>query len=335
MSSSSSTTDHGLDLNLNLYALLSPSSGSEPRLIFLDDNAIQRFSSHDSKSPTNDPAELGPHSTAKEIATSYRKKALLFHPDKNPDLRAKEHYSLLHRIYQFLSESSLRSEYDKLILARKQQVQLDSAVDSRIKAMKEKLEQMEREAHNRWKNKSAPPPPSIDLDKLRRENQEYLRSELQNLTSSQFSQSNDTLSDHDSIRTVLIKWGKHRPDFQSKTTNIPPILLAPNESFLKQMLSKFGEFEFFQFSDINKRASVVFLDPTSAQNAHKNLLSHTPWHIKWSGANDSNIKSSTDPNMNNNIHNDNNNYYPSGINNLEEYEIFTFNRMEHILSQSI
>jgi hypothetical protein len=58
---------------------------------------------------------LGLESTSgiAEIKRSYRKLAFKYHPDKNPDLKAKEFFQLLTEAYTTLSDQSKRKKYDK------------------------------------------------------------------------------------------------------------------------------------------------------------------------------------------------------------------------------
>jgi curved DNA-binding protein CbpA len=51
--------------------------------------------------------------SASEIKKAYYKKALLVHPDKNPDASAKEEFQMLSRAYEILSDSNQRAQYDK------------------------------------------------------------------------------------------------------------------------------------------------------------------------------------------------------------------------------
>ncbi|MCC6370946.1 MAG: J domain-containing protein, partial [Bacteroidia bacterium] len=55
---------------------------------------------------------LGIHTSASslEIKVAFRKLAMLYHPDKNPE--AKEHFSSILKAYETLSDPTLRSTYD-------------------------------------------------------------------------------------------------------------------------------------------------------------------------------------------------------------------------------
>ena len=58
--------------------------------------------------------EVSQTSTADEIKRSYRRLALEFHPDKNPDNpEAEEKFKELARAYETLSDPDRRARYDR------------------------------------------------------------------------------------------------------------------------------------------------------------------------------------------------------------------------------
>jgi DnaJ-class molecular chaperone len=48
-----------------------------------------------------------------KIKSAYRKKASLFHPDKNPSPDASEKFQEIHEAYELLSDSMRRRDYDE------------------------------------------------------------------------------------------------------------------------------------------------------------------------------------------------------------------------------
>lgn len=56
---------------------------------------------------------VGPDATLEAIKTSYRKKASLFHPDRNPDVDAAQKFRAIQEAYELLSDPSRREIYDE------------------------------------------------------------------------------------------------------------------------------------------------------------------------------------------------------------------------------
>lgn len=89
-------------------------------------------------------AELGVPEGAseREIVSAYRKKALKFHPDKNPLAEAKHKFQLLTAIYAVLSDLKLREQYEKL---RKQKEAKDEGLNEDIRRFREQLRRAEEQ----------------------------------------------------------------------------------------------------------------------------------------------------------------------------------------------
>lgn len=59
-------------------------------------------------------AQLGvaPDASLDAIKASYRKKAALYHPDRNPDADAAQKFRAIQEAYELLSDSERRAAYD-------------------------------------------------------------------------------------------------------------------------------------------------------------------------------------------------------------------------------
>jgi curved DNA-binding protein CbpA len=57
--------------------------------------------------------EIAKTASLPEIKKAFREKALLFHPDHNPDPEAVEKFKAIQEAYDILSDPALRQEYDQ------------------------------------------------------------------------------------------------------------------------------------------------------------------------------------------------------------------------------
>jgi DnaJ family protein C protein 17 len=77
--------------------------------------------------------------TGPEIRSQYRRKALEFHPDKDPSPQAAEKFHTLSHIYEILNNPTLRLEYDRIRTARLAKERISNETSEQIKAFREKL----------------------------------------------------------------------------------------------------------------------------------------------------------------------------------------------------
>ncbi|NWS48572.1 DJC17 protein, partial [Probosciger aterrimus] len=90
---------------------------------------------------------VGEKASEKEVKKAYRQKALMCHPDKNPDNpRAAEIFHQLSQALAVLTDAAARAAYDKVRKAKKQAAERTQALDEKRKKVKLDLEAREREA---------------------------------------------------------------------------------------------------------------------------------------------------------------------------------------------
>lgn len=90
--------------------------------------------------------ELDSTSEENEIKRQYRRKALQYHPDKNPGEEAAKKFHLLSQIYEILSNDRLRSAYDKIRQIKVNKIEKLNLLSEQTRVFKEELERAEQES---------------------------------------------------------------------------------------------------------------------------------------------------------------------------------------------
>lgn len=86
-----------------------------------------------------------PEATDSEIKKAYRKKALIYHPDKNPDNpKANEVFQNLSKALEVLTDKEARSSYDKILKAKKERELKFRQLDAKRRKLKDSLEAREK-----------------------------------------------------------------------------------------------------------------------------------------------------------------------------------------------
>jgi DnaJ homolog subfamily C member 17 len=85
--------------------------------------------------------------TPRDIASSYRRQALRWHPDKNPgDANAKEMLARVFVAHETLADPERRVKYDDVVRARRARDIERAALDADRRRMRDDLERRERES---------------------------------------------------------------------------------------------------------------------------------------------------------------------------------------------
>ncbi|KAH3687269.1 hypothetical protein WICPIJ_001752, partial [Wickerhamomyces pijperi] len=156
--------------------------------------------------------ELPADCSENDIKKSYRKKALIYHPDKNPEVEAVEKFHLIKLALSILLDSESRLKYDTWIKSLQKQRQRTDELANERKRMFDQLQKSETNAEH-WNKRKATK--SNDhygggIERLREEGMS-LRRKLQQRRDGRFSVNkpssinNNNTEDH----SVLIKW-KHK-----------------------------------------------------------------------------------------------------------------------------
>ena len=89
--------------------------------------------------------EIDPSFEEREIKRQYRRKALQYHPDKNPSEEAAKKFHLLSQVYEILTDDKLRSNYDRIRQLKINKKERLKKLSEQTRAFKEELEKAERE----------------------------------------------------------------------------------------------------------------------------------------------------------------------------------------------
>lgn len=206
--------------------------------------------------------EVSPSASVDVIRRQYRRIALLYHPDKNPDPLAAQKFQLLSAAYLILSDDKTRHDYDEIRAYKLHQKQRLDALDEHTRNLKEQLLKAERastfNATDVYNNVSQ----ANVIEKLREDGSKRRR-QLQAKGGKNFGYVSykdiplETVNIF--LSTVVVQW-KHRPELEGKF----------NLDILKDIMSLFGDISLIQeTSPLGKyrAAKVEFVKSENAQDA--------------------------------------------------------------------
>ncbi|XP_053207061.1 dnaJ homolog subfamily C member 17-like, partial [Panonychus citri] len=187
--------------------------------------------------------EVSSTASTSEIQRAYRKKALRYHPDKNPDNPyAKSKFEQLSKILDILSESGSREKYDRSLRARKEKAMRDAQLDAKRRKLREELEAKEQRAKEEKEKKIMEDLIRMrDAEKTRCSNLFLLEKENQNLRNRLNSELSDIENrvgpNYEILFNVKIQWD-HRLEVTSNA--------------LFNIFSKFGEISVIMIPNFSK-----------------------------------------------------------------------------------
>jgi DnaJ family protein C protein 17 len=118
--------------------------------------------------------------TDREITRAYRKKAIIYHPDKNKSESAKTIFQDLAKAYEILSDPKARAAYDVVKKVKLEKKKRELQLSEKRRNLKENLEKREKEAEkNKNKKKYREDDESFDSDIT--EAQQYFYKEVERL----------------------------------------------------------------------------------------------------------------------------------------------------------
>lgn len=228
--------------------------------------------------------------TQSEIRKAYRKKALVCHPDKNPDNpKAAELFHELANALEILSDESARAAYDRVLNAKKAAALRHSELDSKRKKLIEDLERREKAAnlqhqarrHGYATEKSPEEQFKEEMERLRKEGSRLLEEE-QELMRKQLAedrlQKQGSSSQWDSSQhRIKIKWKADKSDDKNG---------GYDETNLRNFLKKYGDIVALVISGKKKGSAVIeFKTQDAAEMAvdYEKGDMNNPLSLEWIG----------------------------------------------------
>jgi len=198
--------------------------------------------------------------TTSEINSAYRREALKYHPDKNPDNpEAAVKFQKVKKAHEVLKDETERKNFDNKHKAKQQRKKKNVEMESKRKKMTEDLNRREQEAQSQKRQKKGKKPEVSPEDMNWLKKDKPFKSPISQMHG---EKSTPTTSGSSGSNTIRVKWSKKKTLTKEDIT----------EDF-----SKFGTIDLVVFSEEKKKkgrpgALISFKNPLDAQTAMQGTM---------------------------------------------------------------
>jgi len=185
-----------------------------------------------------------------EIDKAYRKKAIEYHPDKNPENpeKAKEMFDLIKKARELLKDIGKRAEYDHKRKAKRAAKERIQQYDSKRKKLIQEMEEREKKYKEAEEERLVEKRKVSEIERIREENRRILAEEIRKQEERQRKKA-QVQPAH-----LKVKWNKVQSDSSSEVYNVDS---------LRKIFSKYGKVT-VAVHPKKRLALIEFEDPSQA-----------------------------------------------------------------------
>lgn len=198
--------------------------------------------------------------SSKEIRKAYRKKALVLHPDKNPDNpNAADLFDQVNKAYELLSDEKKKKEYDTKLQVQREREAKWEAANAEIRAMRETLERNERKADEKRAAKRR----RTQEDQTMKRNRDIIKDIM------------EKMAEEDAAKTALRQGTRQKTPVTTRSETVLKAKWKKGDSHTREslmsLLGKYGEIN--EISITKKKSALVFF--RRKQDAEECFLQET------------------------------------------------------------